>query len=51
MRPHAGALAVAVLALAVSPPRGTAAADYQPTPANLEARRWCITHSPSMSVL
>jgi len=40
MRPHAGALAVAVLALAVSPPRGAVAADYQPTPSNLEARRW-----------
>ena len=49
MRPRAGALAVALLALAVSPPAGTVAAepfatavaaDDQPTPANLEARRW-----------
>jgi len=49
MRAHAGALAVALLAVPASPPRDAAAAeplataiaaDDQPTPANLEARRW-----------
>ena len=38
LRPHAAALAVGLLALAVSSP--ARAADDQPTPANLEARRW-----------
>jgi len=40
MRTPARVVALAVLALAAAPSHRIAAADYQPTPANLEARRW-----------